>query len=153
MCNPMVDYVQGIKAEIATGGALKKLIDVVSEMDRVILDGRLKLAKAKKEARIEQARMVEALSRLKETEEKRLALNELFGFLLKAKNTQRNLHYFNIRVPIANGTMALRSKAGHHSVARLRGAMEDGKGRPLLSCVAERCKGRWQRQTTTQFCD
>ncbi|KAI3904226.1 hypothetical protein MKW92_053969 [Papaver armeniacum] len=85
MCKPMVDYVQEIKAEIATGGTLKKLLDVVGEMERVILDGRLKLEAVKKEAIIEKARKFEALSRLKESEEKRLALSELFGLLLKAK--------------------------------------------------------------------
>ncbi|KAI3989483.1 hypothetical protein MKX01_022758 [Papaver californicum] len=85
MCNPMVDYVQEIKAEIITGVTLKKLLDVVGEMERVIVDGRSKLEQSKKEARIEQAKKFEALSRLKESEEKRLALNELFGFLLKAK--------------------------------------------------------------------
>ncbi|RZC79443.1 hypothetical protein C5167_003632 [Papaver somniferum] len=89
MCVPMVGYVQEIKAEMATGGTLKTLIDVVGEMDRVILDGRLKLEEAKKEARIEQARKFEALSRLNESEEKRLALNELFGFLLKSKENSK----------------------------------------------------------------
>ncbi|KAI3932304.1 hypothetical protein MKW98_025024 [Papaver atlanticum] len=89
MCIPMVDYVQEIKAEMAAGGTWKKLIDVVGEMDRVILDGRLKLEEAKKEAKIEQAKKFEALSRLKESEEKRLALNELFGFLLKAKENSK----------------------------------------------------------------
>ncbi|KAI3896551.1 hypothetical protein MKW92_043220 [Papaver armeniacum] len=89
MCIPMVDYVQEIKAEMAAGGTWKNLIDVVGEMDRVILDGRLKLEEVKKEARIEQARKFEALSRLNESEEKRLALNELFGFLLKAKENSK----------------------------------------------------------------
>ncbi|KAI3855460.1 hypothetical protein MKX03_025418 [Papaver bracteatum] len=36
MCKPMVDYVQEIKAEIATGGTLKKLLDVVGEMERLL---------------------------------------------------------------------------------------------------------------------
>ncbi|KAI3988951.1 hypothetical protein MKX01_016522 [Papaver californicum] len=89
MCKPMVDYVQEIKAEIATGVTLKKIIDVVGEMDRAIVDGRSNLEEAKKEARIEQARKLEALSRLKDSEEKRLALNELFGFLLKANENSK----------------------------------------------------------------
>ncbi|MCL7048846.1 hypothetical protein MKW94_010595 [Papaver nudicaule] len=89
MCYPMVDYVQEIKAEIATGGTLKKLIDVVGEMERVMLDGRLKLEEARKVARIEQAGKFEALRRLKESEEKRLALNEWFGILSKAKENSK----------------------------------------------------------------
>lgn len=82
------------------------------------------------------------------------------NFYMESDSTQFNFqHPSKSPVPaeerdqIRKMEMALRSKAGHHSVARLRGAMEDGKGRPLLSCVAERCKGRRQRQTTTQFCD
>ncbi|KAI3989057.1 hypothetical protein MKX01_033093 [Papaver californicum] len=94
MCNAMVDYVQEIIAEIATAGTLKKLLDVVGEMDRVIVDGRSKLEEAKKEAR-----KFEALSRLKESEEKRLALNELFGFLLKAK--ENSMEPFLLRQKLA----------------------------------------------------
>ncbi|MCL7041965.1 hypothetical protein MKW94_022098 [Papaver nudicaule] len=89
MCNPMVDYVQEIKAEMAAGGTLKKLIDVMSEMERVIVDGRSKLEEAKNEVRVEQARKFDALRRLKESEEKRLALNELLGFLLKTKENSK----------------------------------------------------------------
>ncbi|OVA17364.1 hypothetical protein BVC80_1837g174 [Macleaya cordata] len=84
MCTPMVDYVKELKAEMGAG-TLKRLIDVVNEIERVMIDGQSELVEAKKKVRLEESRKLEALSRLKESEEKRRALKELVVFLISAK--------------------------------------------------------------------
>lgn len=84
MCNPMVQYVKGLKAEMTTGSC-PRLLAMVEEMGGAMRDGRLELEEARKKVRVEEARKIEALSKLKESEENVRKMKEHLGFYLEAK--------------------------------------------------------------------
>ncbi|XP_057514545.1 uncharacterized protein LOC130796239 isoform X1 [Actinidia eriantha] len=84
MCAPMVEYVKGLKAEMTTG-TCPRLVAIVEEMGRAMRDGKLQLGEARKKVRVTEERNVEALCRLKQSEEKIRRMQEYIGFFLEAK--------------------------------------------------------------------
>ncbi|KAA8540610.1 hypothetical protein F0562_024471 [Nyssa sinensis] len=84
MCNPMVEYVKGLKTEM-TSGTCPQLLAIVEEMGGAMRSGRLELEEARKKVRIEEERKLEALSRLKESEERGRTMKEYLGFFLEGK--------------------------------------------------------------------
>lgn len=68
MCNPMVDYVHSLRAEMQTGKCLS-LLEFVEEMHEEMKAKELELVKARNHARLSEQRMTEALSRLQKSEE------------------------------------------------------------------------------------
>lgn len=84
MCNPMVEYIKGLKAEITTG-TCPRLLAIVEEMGGAIKDGRLELEEARMKARGAEERKVEAVSRLEESEERVRKMQMQIGFFLEAK--------------------------------------------------------------------
>ncbi|KAJ4715226.1 putative JHL07K02.14 protein [Melia azedarach] len=61
MCNPMVDYVKGLKAYMKMGA-------IVDEMDKTIRNGRVELGEARN--KVSEEEKIQASFKLKETEEK-----------------------------------------------------------------------------------
>ncbi|KAK1567910.1 hypothetical protein Q3G72_018018 [Acer saccharum] len=84
MCNPMVEYVKGLKADMKFGTCMR-LLATVEEMEMELRNGRLELEEAKKRIRVAEEGKVEALSKLNETHERVRRLNELLEFLSKNK--------------------------------------------------------------------
>lgn len=82
MCRPMVDYVKGLKLEV-TSGRCHCLLGIVEEMGGAMRTGRTELEEARKRARIAEHNRLEALYKLKESEEMAMKYQ---GFLWKAKN-------------------------------------------------------------------
>lgn len=69
MCDPMVEYVKGLRDDMNNGISVR-LLAMVKEMERVIRDGRLELEEARNKVRVAEERKFEALSRLTESEER-----------------------------------------------------------------------------------
>ncbi|XVF54793.1 hypothetical protein PTKIN_Ptkin05aG0210200 [Pterospermum kingtungense] len=69
MCSPMVEYVKGLKAEMKMG-TCARLLAVVDEMERSMRSGRIELEEARKRARVAEEGRINALRKLKESEEK-----------------------------------------------------------------------------------
>ncbi|XP_062169851.1 uncharacterized protein LOC133875666 isoform X1 [Alnus glutinosa] len=69
MCDPMVEYVKGLRDDLNNGISVR-LLAMVKEMERVIRDGRLELEEARNKVRVAEERKFEALSRLTESEER-----------------------------------------------------------------------------------
>ncbi|ESR50204.1 hypothetical protein CICLE_v10033782mg [Citrus x clementina] len=90
MCNPMVEYVKGLKADIKLG-TCARLLAVVAEMDRAMRNGRLELEEAKKRIRVAEAGKIEALCKLKEVEERIWRMTERLQLLPGAKTGQNEL--------------------------------------------------------------
>uniref|UniRef100_A0A5B7BBA1 Myb-like domain-containing protein n=1 Tax=Davidia involucrata TaxID=16924 RepID=A0A5B7BBA1_DAVIN len=84
MCNPMVEYVKGLKTEM-TSGTCPRLLAIVEEMGGAMRDGRLELEEARKKVRIAEEKKLEALNRLKESEERGRRMKEYLGLFLEAK--------------------------------------------------------------------
>ncbi|PIA30947.1 hypothetical protein AQUCO_05300052v1 [Aquilegia coerulea] len=84
MCNPMMDYVKDVKDEMAAG-ALIRLVAVIEQMEREVRDGQTELEETRAMVKIEKERKLEALSRLKDAEDKRRAMKEFVAFHLEAK--------------------------------------------------------------------
>ncbi|TXG60511.1 hypothetical protein EZV62_015084 [Acer yangbiense] len=84
MCNPMVEYVKGLKADMKFGTCMR-LLATVEEMEMELRNGRLELEEAKKGIRVAEEGKVEALSKLNETHERVRRLNELLEFLSENK--------------------------------------------------------------------
>ncbi|CAN4112687.1 unnamed protein product [Withania somnifera] len=82
MCSPMVSYVKGLKLEI-TSGRCHRLLNIVEEMGGAMRTGRTELEEARKKARIAERNRLEALYKLKESEE---MARKYQGFLSKVKN-------------------------------------------------------------------
>lgn len=91
MCYPMVEYVKALKAEI-TIGTCPRLLAIVEEMGGVIKDGRLELEEARMKVRGAEARKVEALSKLKESEERIRKMKTQLGFFLEAQKGPKGHH-------------------------------------------------------------
>ncbi|XP_042058751.1 uncharacterized protein LOC121803114 [Salvia splendens] len=68
MCNPMCQYVRGLKAEMKTG-ACSCLLETVKEMHEVMQVRRLELEEAKSQTRYAEQSRIEALSMLTQSEE------------------------------------------------------------------------------------
>ncbi|CAK9186890.1 unnamed protein product [Ilex paraguariensis] len=84
MCIPMVEYVKGLKTEM-TSGTCPQLLAIVEEMGGAMREGRVELEEVRNKVRIAEERKLEALSRLKESEERVGKMNEQLGFFLEAK--------------------------------------------------------------------
>ncbi|KAK9187890.1 hypothetical protein WN944_019289 [Citrus x changshan-huyou] len=90
MCNPMVEYVKGLKADIKLG-TCARLLAIVAEMDRAMRNGRLELEEAKKRIRVAEAGKIEALCKLKEVEERIWRMTERLQLLPGAKTGQNEV--------------------------------------------------------------
>ncbi|KAF6160141.1 hypothetical protein GIB67_016577 [Kingdonia uniflora] len=88
MCPPMVEYVNGLKTELAVGTMIR-LTSVVEKMKRVVKNSHLELEEARKKVRVEEKRKSEALIKLKEVEEKGKAMRDFVGHLLEAKKKSK----------------------------------------------------------------
>ncbi|THG10497.1 hypothetical protein TEA_012525 [Camellia sinensis var. sinensis] len=84
ICTLMVEYVKGLKEEMAIGMCLH-LLGIVEEMGGALRDGKLEFEQARKKTRVLENRKIEALRRLKESEERITRMKEYLGFLLEAK--------------------------------------------------------------------
>ncbi|KAK6262040.1 hypothetical protein QUC31_007856 [Theobroma cacao] len=80
MCNPMVDYVKGLKADLKFG-TCARLLAIVDEMERSMRNGRIELEEARRRIKIAEEGRIKALCKLKESEEKMMRLNEYLEFL------------------------------------------------------------------------
>ncbi|XP_021287059.1 uncharacterized protein LOC110418608 [Herrania umbratica] len=80
MCNPMVDYVKGLKAELKFG-TCARLLAVVDEMERSMRNGRIELEEARRRIKLAEEGRIKALCKLKESEEKMMRLDEYLEFL------------------------------------------------------------------------
>ncbi|KAI7735398.1 hypothetical protein M8C21_006291 [Ambrosia artemisiifolia] len=69
MCKPMIEYVKSYKAEI-TAGTCPRLLVALEDMRGVARDGRVELQQARKMVRVAEERKAEALSMLRESEER-----------------------------------------------------------------------------------
>ena len=90
MCNPMVEYVKGLKTEM-TSGTFARLLVMVEEMEREIRDGRVELEVERMKVRIAEKRKLEALTRITELEEREKRMNEQLVSLSESRKsyTQR----------------------------------------------------------------
>ncbi|KAJ9140085.1 hypothetical protein P3X46_030772 [Hevea brasiliensis] len=75
MCNPMVEYVMGMKDDIRNG-TFVRLLAMVEEMERRIRDGTLQLEEARKKVRVAEEGKIEAICKLKTVEERVTRMNE-----------------------------------------------------------------------------
>lgn len=101
MCNPMVEYVKGLKADIKLG-TCARLLSIVAEMDRAMRNGRLELEEAKKRIRVAEAGKIEALCKLKEVEERIWRMTERLQLLPGAKTGQNEVRVRHKVHPILN---------------------------------------------------
>ncbi|KAM7274774.1 hypothetical protein ACFE04_016640 [Oxalis oulophora] len=69
MCQPIVHYVKGLQADIKQGLCVQ-LLAMVEEMERSLANGRVQLEEARQNVRIAEEGKIEALCKLKETEER-----------------------------------------------------------------------------------
>ncbi|XP_071696188.1 uncharacterized protein [Rutidosis leptorrhynchoides] len=69
MCKPMIDYVKSFKIEV-TAGTCPRLLGALEDMKVVARDGRVELEQARKKVKLAEERKLEALSMMKESEEK-----------------------------------------------------------------------------------
>ncbi|KAL5862680.1 hypothetical protein ACOSQ3_000194 [Xanthoceras sorbifolium] len=88
MCNPMVEYVKGLKADMKFG-TCSRLLATVEEMEMELRNGRLELEEARKRVRVAEEGKVEALSKLHETHERVRRFNKIFNFLSENKREPR----------------------------------------------------------------
>lgn len=80
MCNPMVEYVNGLKIEMKNG-TCSSLLEVVKEMHEAMHIRAVELEEARHQARLAQESRVEVLSRLMKSEETARKLTISLGFL------------------------------------------------------------------------
>lgn len=80
MCNPMVEYAKGLKAEVTSGSCLR-LLTTVEEMGGIMRTRRLELEEARKKMRVAEESRLVALSKLKESEEFVRKMSTLRSFL------------------------------------------------------------------------
>ncbi|KAG5537308.1 hypothetical protein RHGRI_024678 [Rhododendron griersonianum] len=84
MCNPMVEYVKGLKAEMASG-TCPRLLAIVEDMGGAMRNGKMELEEARKKVQVAEERNLEALCRLKESEERTRRMKDYLGYFLEAK--------------------------------------------------------------------
>ncbi|OMO52341.1 hypothetical protein COLO4_37262 [Corchorus olitorius] len=80
MCNPMVEYVKNLKADLKTG-TCANLLAVVDEMECSTRNGRIELEEVRKRLRVAEEGRIKALCQLKETEGKLRRMKEYQEFL------------------------------------------------------------------------
>lgn len=80
MCSPMMEYVKGLKAELKMG-TCAHLLAAVDEMERTMRSGRIELEEARKRARVAEEGRIDALCKLKESEEKVRRMKEYYDHL------------------------------------------------------------------------
>nr|CAN73072.1 hypothetical protein VITISV_032384 [Vitis vinifera] len=85
MCNPLVEYVKRLKTE-TTLGTFARLLAMVEEMEREIRDGRVELEEERMKVRVAEKKMLEALTRLTELED-RERMKEQLGSLLETRKS------------------------------------------------------------------
>nr|GEW56414.1 hypothetical protein [Tanacetum cinerariifolium] len=91
MCQPMMEYVKSLKAEMTTG-TCPRLLGKIEDMKKVMRDGRVELEQARKKVRLAEERKLEALSRLKESEENLKKMRQYMGLSTNDKNESTG-HY------------------------------------------------------------
>ncbi|XP_051152589.1 uncharacterized protein LOC127266391 isoform X2 [Andrographis paniculata] len=90
MCNPMAEYVNGLKIEVKTGISLR-LLEIAKEMDEAIKIGQLELEVARNQARLAEQSRLEALIKLQKAEETAKKLTISLGLLIEdAPESQEN---------------------------------------------------------------
>ncbi|KAI3465145.1 hypothetical protein Pfo_021808 [Paulownia fortunei] len=82
MCNPMVEYVNGLKVEMKKG-TCSRLLEVVKEMDGAMKVRKFELEEARKQARLAEQSRIEALSKLKKSEETARKMTISLGLLIE----------------------------------------------------------------------
>ncbi|KAL1809831.1 hypothetical protein ACET3Z_026821 [Daucus carota] len=90
MCNPMIEYVKGLKAEI-TSGTFPKLLTIVEEMVEANKDRRLELEEARMKLKGAEEWKIEALGRLQESEGRARKMKVQLGLLLESEKRSLNL--------------------------------------------------------------
>ncbi|KAI5329422.1 hypothetical protein L3X38_028819 [Prunus dulcis] len=80
MCDPMVEYVEGVKADLSDGGCVR-LVGLVKEMAMAAREVRVELEAARNKASVAEASKFEALSRLREAEDNVSKLKECLKLL------------------------------------------------------------------------
>ncbi|MBA0578304.1 uncharacterized protein LOC105785696 [Gossypium raimondii] len=85
MCNPMVEYVKGLRADLKIG-TCARLLDTVDEMERCMRNGRIELEEARKKVRVAEEGRIKALCKLKETEEKVRKMKQYHEFIAAIQN-------------------------------------------------------------------
>lgn len=83
MCEPMVKYVEGVKADLRNGACLG-LVGLVKEMARAAGDSKAELEAARSKATAAEESRAEAMRRLRESEEYVRRLKECFKLLPEA---------------------------------------------------------------------
>ncbi|KAI3686332.1 hypothetical protein L1987_80006 [Smallanthus sonchifolius] len=91
MCKPMIEYVKSCKAEI-TAGTCPRLLVALEDMRGVARDGRVELEQARKLVRVAEERKAEALSMLRESEEKIKKMRQYLDVFINDKK-ETNGHY------------------------------------------------------------
>lgn len=84
MCNPMVEYMKGLRDDMKNGTCVR-LLGMVEEMERMMTDGRLELADARKKVRVAEEGKIEALCKLNATKERVRRMKDHLSSLSQAK--------------------------------------------------------------------
>ena len=94
MCQPMMEYVKSVKAEMTTG-TCPRLVGTLENIRKVTRDGRLELEQARKKVRLSEERKLEALSKLKESEERLKKMRQYMGLSINDKKESTDHHSKN----------------------------------------------------------
>ncbi|XP_050221294.1 uncharacterized protein LOC126671554 isoform X2 [Mercurialis annua] len=86
MCNPMMKYVKGLKDDMANGTCMR-LVAIVEEMDKMMVDEKRELEDARKKVRVAEEAKIEAMYKLKAIEDRVRKMKEQ----LSLPDTQRGL--------------------------------------------------------------
>lgn len=84
MCDPMVKYVNNLKADLKIG-TCARLMTIMEEVERATGARRLELEEARKRVRIAEEDKMKALCRLKQTEDRVTRMKGCLGLLLEAR--------------------------------------------------------------------
>ena len=94
MCQPMMEYVKSVKAEMTTG-TCPRLVGTLENIRKVTRDGRVELEQARKKVRLAEERKLEALSKLKESEERLKKMRQYMGLSINDKKESTDHHSKN----------------------------------------------------------
>nr|XP_043608106.1 uncharacterized protein LOC122579913 [Erigeron canadensis] len=84
MCQPMIEYVKTFKSEMTTG-TCPRLLVALEDMRGVARDGRVELEQARKQVKVAEERKLEALSMLKESEERIKKMKQYLNLFINDK--------------------------------------------------------------------
>lgn len=100
MCEPMVEYVEGVKEDLRNGTCLG-LVGLVKEMARAARDSRAELEAARNKASVAEETSAEAMRRLREAEDNVRKLRECLKFLPEPSqaSTKGNKAFASHKVP------------------------------------------------------